>query len=162
MAAGFSLKEENIDEFRKRLNKNAELTEEDLTKKVTIDMVLPLDEIDFNMVKDLERLEPFGKANNKPLFGEKNVNVIKAMILGKNRNVLKLKLKTSKGNVMDAIYFGDIEEFEEAICEKYSREELQKLYDGVYNDVKIDLVFYPNINEYNGNVTIQVVIQNYR
>ena len=84
------------------------------------------------------------------------------MILGKNRNVLKLKLKTLRGKVIDAIYFGDIEEFEGAIAEKYSREELQKLYDGVYNDVKIDLVFYPNINEYNGNVTIQVVIQNYR
>lgn len=162
MAAGFSLKEENIDEFRRRLNKNAQLTEEDLLKKVTIDMVLPLDEINFDMVKDIEKLEPFGKANSKPLFGEKNVNAIKAVILGKNRNVLKLKLKTLRGKVIDAIYFGDIEEFEEAIAEKYSREELQKLYDGVYNDVKIDLVFYPNINEYNGNVTIQVVIQNYR
>ncbi|MDO5518167.1 MAG: single-stranded-DNA-specific exonuclease RecJ [Clostridium sp.] len=162
MAAGFSLKEENIDEFRRRLNENASLSDEDLMKKVTIDMVLPLDAIDFDMVKDLERLEPFGKANTKPLFGEKNVNVIKAMILGKNRNVLKLKLKTSRGKVIDAIYFGDIEEFEEAVTEKYSSEELQKLYDGVYNDVKIDLVFYPNINEYNGNVTIQVVIQNYR
>lgn len=162
MAAGFSLKEENIDEFRRRLNENASLSDEDLMKKVTIDMVLPLDAIDFDMVKDLEQLEPFGKANTKPLFGEKNVNVIKAMILGKNRNVLKLKLKTSKGKVIDAIYFGDIEEFEEAVTEKYSREELQKLYDGVYNDVKIDLVFYPNINEYNGNITIQVIIQNYR
>lgn len=162
MAAGFSLKEEDIDEFRRRLNENANLSDEDLTKKVTIDMVLPLDEIDFDMINDLGRLEPFGKANAKPLFGEKNVNVIKAMILGKNRNVLKLKLKTSKGKVIDAIYFGDIEEFEETITLKYGREELQKLYDGVYNDVKIDLVFYPNINEYNGNVTIQIVIQNYR
>ena len=74
------------------LNENAQLTEEDLLKKVTIDMVLPLDEINFDMVKDLEKLEPFGKANSKPLFGEKNVNAIKAVILGKNRNVLKLKL----------------------------------------------------------------------
>lgn len=162
MAAGFSLKEENIDEFRRRLNENAQLTEEDLLKKVTIDMVLPLDEINFDMIKDLEKLEPFGKANSKPLFGEKNVNAIKAVILGKNRNVLKLKLKTSRGKVIDAVYFGEIEEFEEVIAQKYSKEELQKLYDGVYNDVKIDLVFYPNINEYNGNVTIQVVMQNYR
>lgn len=162
MAAGFSLKEEDIDEFRRRLNENANLSDEDLTKKVTIDMVLPLDDINIDMINDLDKLEPFGKANTKPLFGEKNINVIKAMILGKNRNVLKLKLKTSRGKVIDAIYFGDIEEFEEAISKKYSKEELQKLYDGVYNDVKIDLVFYPNINEYNGNVTIQVVIQNYR
>ncbi|MGM9934126.1 single-stranded-DNA-specific exonuclease RecJ [uncultured Clostridium sp.] len=162
MAAGFSLKEENIDEFRKRLNENTTLSEEDLLKKVTIDTVLPLDIITYDLVNDLGRLEPFGKANPKPLFGEKDVNVIKGMILGKNRNVLKLKLKTKNGKAMDAVYFGDIEEFEENITEKYGRDQLIKLYDGSYNDVKLDLVFYPDINEYNGNVTIQVIIQNYR
>lgn len=162
MAAGFSLKEENIDEFRKRLNEKTTLSEEDLLKKVTIDTVLPLDTITYDLVNDLARLEPFGKANPKPLFGEKNINVIKAMVLGKNRNVLKLKLKTKNGKAIDAVYFGDIEQFEEAVTEKYGKDQLIKLYDGSYNDVKLDLVFYPDINEYNGNVTIQVVIQNYR
>ncbi|WP_294372842.1 single-stranded-DNA-specific exonuclease RecJ [uncultured Clostridium sp.] len=162
MAAGFSLKEENIDEFRKRLNENTTLSEEDLVKKVTIDTVLPLDTITYELINDLGRLEPFGKANPKPLFGEKNINVIKAVILGKNRNVLKLKLKSIKGKVIDAVYFGDIEEFEENITEKYGKEQLVKLYDGSYNDVKLDFVFYPDINEYNGNITIQAVIQNYR
>lgn len=162
MAAGFSLKEENIDEFRKRLNENTTLSEEDLVKKVTIDTVLPLDTITHELINDLGRLEPFGKANPKPLFGEKNINVIKAVILGKNRNVLKLKLKSIKGKVIDAVYFGDIEEFEENITEKYGKEQLVKLYDGSYNDVKLDFVFYPDINEYNGNITIQAVIQNYR
>lgn len=75
---------------------------------------------------------------------------------------MKLKLKTTYGKIIDAIYFSDIEEFEEIITEKYGREELQKLYDGVYNDVKLDIVFYPSINEYNGNISIQIVIQNYR
>ncbi len=162
MAAGFSLKEEKIEEFRKRLNEKTTLSEEDLLKKVTIDTVLPLDTITYDLVNDLGRLEPFGKANPKPLFGEKDVNVIKGMILGKNRNVLKLKLKTKNGKTMDAVYFGDIEEFEENITEKYGKDQLIKLYDGSYNDVKLDLVFYPDINEYNGNVTIQVIIQNYR
>ena len=162
MAAGFSLKEENIDAFRERLNEKTTLTEEDLYKKITIDAVLPLDKISYELVNDLERLEPFGKANPKPLFGEKDVNVIKALILGKNRNVLKLKLKTKNGKTIDAVYFGDIEYFEEVITEKYSRDQLVKLYDGSYNDVKLDMVFYPDINEYNGNVTIQIVIQNYR
>ena len=162
MAAGFSLKEENIDEFRKRMNENTTLSEEDLVKKVTIDTVLPLDTITYELINDLGRLEPFGKANPKPLFGEKNINVIKAVILGKNRNVLKLKLKSIKGKVIDAVYFGDIEEFEENITEKYGKEQLVKLYDGSYNDVKLDFVFYPDINEYNGNITIQAVIQNYR
>lgn len=162
MAAGFSLKEENIDEFRKRLNEKTTLSEYDLLKKVTIDTVLPLDEITYDLVNELERLEPFGKANSKPLFAEKDVNVIKVMILGKNRNVLKMKLKTKAGKLIDGVYFGDIETFEDIIKNKYGNNELIKLYDGSYNDVKLDLVFYPDINEYNGNISIQVIIQNYR
>jgi len=71
-------------------------------------------------------------------------------------------LKTKFNKMLDAIYFGDVYEFEEVISDKYGKEELQKLYDGTYNDVKLDLVFYPSINEYNGNTSIQVVIQNYR
>jgi single-stranded-DNA-specific exonuclease len=162
MAAGFSLKEENIDEFRRRLNENSTLNEEDLLKKVTIDCVLPLDSINYELINDLEQLEPFGKANSKPLFAEKNINLLKATILGKNNNVLKLRIKTKSDNFLDGIYFGDVYEFEEAINDKYGKDELQKLYDGVYNDVKLDLVFYPSVNEYNGNTSIQIVVQNYR
>ena len=162
MAAGFSLKEENIEEFRRRLNENTMLTDEDLLKKITIDCVLPLDTINYDLINDLERLEPFGKANSKPLFAEKNINILKATVLGKNRNVLKLKLKTKFNKAIDAIYFGDIYEFEETISNKYGNGELQKLYDGSYNDVVLDLVFYPSINEYNGNTNIQIVVQSYR
>lgn len=162
MAAGFSLQEENIDEFRIRLNKNTALKDEDLLRKVTIDCVLPLDSISYDLINDIERLEPFGKANSKPLFAEKNVNLIKAVILGKNRNVLKLKVKTKLNKVIDAIYFGDIYVFEEEVSNKYGKEELLKLYDGVYNGIMMDLVFYPNVNEYNGNTSIQIVVQNYR
>lgn len=162
MAAGFSLKEEHIDELRKRLNENTILDDEDLMKKVTIDCVLPLDSISYELINNLQELEPFGKANSKPLFAEKDVNLLKAAILGKNNNVLKLKVKTRQNKTIDAIYFGDISEFEELITNKFGAEELQKLYDGAYNDVRLDLVFYPSINEYNGNVTIQIVVQNYR
>ncbi|WP_238918475.1 single-stranded-DNA-specific exonuclease RecJ [Clostridium sp. YIM B02555] len=162
MAAGFSLQEENIDEFRRRLNKNTALKDEDLLRKVTIDCVLPLDSISYDLINDIERLEPFGKANSKPLFAEKNVSLIKAVVLGKNRNVLKLKVKTKLNKVIDAIYFGDIYEFEEEVSNKYGKEELLKLYDGVYNGIMMDLVFYPNVNEYNGNTSIQIVVQNYR
>lgn len=162
MAAGFSLKEENIDEFRRRLNENTILKDEDLLRKVTIDSVLPLDAINYDVINDLERLEPFGKSNSKPLFAERNINLLRATILGKNRNVLKLKLKTRMNKALDAIYFGDIEKFEEEVSSKYGNEELQKLYNGEYNHVNLDLVFYPNVNEYNGNTTIQIVIQNYR
>lgn len=162
MAAGLSISEDNIYEFRKRLNENTTLKDEDLFKKVTIDSVLPFDSINYDLINELDKLEPFGKGNSKPLFAEKNVNVLKAFVLGKNKNVLKLKLKTLLGKNIDGIHFGDIEEFEKMIIDKYGSEELQKLYDGVYNEVMIDLVFYPSVNEYNGNVSIQIVIQNYR
>lgn len=162
MAAGFSLKEENIDEFRRRLNENTILKDDDLLRKVTIDCTLSLDSINYELINELERLEPFGKANSKPLFAEKNINILKATILGKNKNVLKFKLKTKFNKALDAIYFGDICEFEEVINDKYGKKELQKLYDGAYNDVQLDLVFYPNVNEYNGNTSIQIVVQNYR
>lgn len=162
MAAGLSIKEENIDKLREKLNENSMLKDEDLIKKIKIDCVLPLDQINFSVIEDLEKLEPFGKGNEKALFGIKDVNVIKAQILGKNRNVLKLKLKSNGDKIFDGIYFGDIEEFEQIVCDKYNKEELSKLYDGIFNDVKLDFVFYPNVNEYNGNVSIQIVIQNYR
>ena len=162
MAAGLSIKEENIDKLREKLNENSMLKDEDLIKKIKIDCVLPLDQINLRLIEDLEKLEPFGKGNEKALFGIKDVNVIKAQILGKNRNVLKLKLKSNSDKIFDGIYFGNIEEFEQTVCDKYNSEELSKLYDGIFNDVKLDFVFYPNINEYNGNVSIQIVIQNYR
>ncbi|CAI3194118.1 single-stranded-DNA-specific exonuclease RecJ [Clostridium neonatale] len=162
MAAGLSIKEENIDKLREKLNENSMLKDEDLIKKIKIDCVLPLDQINFRVIEDLEKLEPFGKGNEKALFGIKDVNVIKAQILGKNRNVLKLKLKSNSDKIFDGIYFGNIEEFEQTVCDKYNSEELSKLYDGIFNDIKLDFVFYPNINEYNGNVSIQIVIQNYR
>ena len=162
MAAGLSIKEENIDKLREKLNENSMLKDEDLIKKIKIDCVLPLDQINFRVIEDLEKLEPFGKGNEKALFGIKDVNVIKAQILGKNGNVLKLKLKSNSDKIFDGIYFGNIEEFEQTVCDKYNSEELSKLYDGIFNDVKLDFVFYPHINEYNGNVSIQIVIQNYR
>ncbi|MCS6104116.1 single-stranded-DNA-specific exonuclease RecJ [Clostridium botulinum] len=162
MAAGLSLNENNIDLLREGLNRNTKLTEEELIPKITIDLPLVLENINYDMINDLELLEPFGKGNSKPLFGAKNVNAVKAMVLGQNKNVLKIKLKTTSGRVIDSIYFGDIEEFEQYITKKYNYEELQKLYGGEFNSVNLDLVFYPSINEYNGNISIQIVIQNYR
>ncbi len=162
MAAGLSLKEENIVLFRQRLNENSQLTNDDFYKKVTIDASLNLNDISYELIDDLHKLEPFGKGNEKALFGVKNVNVIKAQVLGKNNNVLKLKLKSSGNKIIDAIYFGDIEEFEKLICNKFDKIQLAKLYDGEYNDVILDFVFYPSVNEFNGNITIQIVIESYR
>ena len=162
MAAGLSLDVFSIDEFRDRLNRDVSLTVDDLTPKVYIDMHLPLDYINFALVEELEKLEPFGKGNPKPLFGEKNVKVKRGFILGNNQNVLKLLLLTKKGRIIDGIYFGDIEQFERQMCEKFGQEELDKMYKGLDNNIVLDIIYTPMINEYMGNRNIQVNIQNYR
>lgn len=162
MAAGMSLKEENVELLRNRLNKLTKLNEDDLIPKVVLDMRLPLDYITFDVINDLSMLEPFGKANLKPLFGDKNVNMIKGRIVGKNKNVLSLNMRTAKGKYVRGIYFGDIGEFEKTVCEKYSSSELDKLYKGLENDVCLDIAFYPSINEYNGSKYINIVIQELR
>jgi len=162
MAAGLSLSIDNLEDFRKRLNEESRLTKDDLVPKVYMDMHLPLDYISFSLVEDLKLLEPYGKGNPRPLFGEKNIKIKKAFLLGNNQNVLKLILFTKSGRTIDGIYFGDIDEFERRISNKFGIEELDKLYKGVENKIQLDIVYTPNINEYMGKRSLQVYIQNYR
>lgn len=162
MAAGLSLDISNIDEFRYRLNGEESLTVEDLMPKVYIDMQLPLDYISFGLVEELKKMEPFGKGNPKPLFAEKNIRVKRGFILGKNQNVLKLLLLTNSGRIMEGIYFGDIKEFEWRMARKFSQEELNKMFKGTGSEVVLDIIYTPMINEYMGNRSLQVNIQNYR
>ena len=161
MAAGMSIAKENIDEFRKRLNEQTTLTDEDVIPKVSIDMPLMLKDINYNLIDEISLLEPYGKANSKPNFGMKNLNVIEAKILGKDRNVLRMKL--SDNNLyIDGIYFGDIQGFEENIKLTYGDDEYNKLFNGYPNKVRIDAVCFPEINEFRGNKKVQLIIQNYR
>ncbi|WP_102400997.1 single-stranded-DNA-specific exonuclease RecJ [Haloimpatiens massiliensis] len=161
MAAGLSLEECNIEPLRKKLNDQTILTDEDIIPKIYLDMQLPLEKIDFDLIGDLNILEPFGKNNPKPLFGEKEVTVVKGRIFGKTKNVLKLKMLMRNGIYIDGIYFGDIEEFEKIIIDKYGADGLDRLYFG-QTRMTLDLAFYPSINEFNGKVSIQVVIENFR
>ena len=162
MAAGLSLEELNIDVLRTRLNKLTLLSEEDLIPKVYIDMQLSLESITLELANDIEKLEPFGKANPKPLFAEKNVKVMKMMKLGKNKNVLKLVLITNSGNKLEGIYFNDILEFEEFIKNKFGEVELYNVLNGRSNNIKLDIIFNIDINEYMGNKSVQLVIKHYR
>lgn len=162
MAAGLSLNVDNIDVLREKLNENTKLKEEDLVPKITLDMGLPLDNINYNFISDLNLLEPFGKGNPKPIFGEKNVKFMNARIIGQNHNVLKLKLLSKNNKHIEGIFFGDIEKFEKIITDKFGVNEMNKMYNGLDNNIYLDIAFYPNINEYNGNVNIQIVIQYFR
>lgn len=162
MAAGLSIEEENIELFRKRLNENCTLSDEDIIPKVSIDMQLPLQNITMKLAEELTMLEPFGKGNSKPLFAEKRIRIKKAMILGAKKNVLKLKINLNNGKNIDAIYFGDIEKFNTIILHKYGQTEYEKMFAGLLNKVEIDLVFSIGINEYMNSRTVQLVISSFR
>lgn len=162
MAAGLSLDEANIDSLRILLNTLTTLTEDDMIPKIYIDMGLPIEYINYQLVEELQSLEPFGKGNPKPIFGEKSLKINRYSILGANQNVLKLNLKSKKGTLIEGMYFGDIEEFENKLIQKYGKLELEKLYNGIENNIQIDIVYSPNINQYMGNSKLQVIIQNYR
>ena len=162
MAVGLSLQEDKVDELRKALNNKCELTDEDLTRKIMIDSSLPLEYLNLHLIEELNVLEPFGKGNSKPVFGVRDAKITKAMLLGKDKNVLKLKLLTNNNITIDAMIFNDLENFESKIIEKYGNEELDNLYNKSNNNIPMDFTFYPYINEWNGNKSIQIVVNGIR
>jgi single-stranded-DNA-specific exonuclease len=146
MAAGLSLLKENVDEFRRVLNEKAELTEADFVKKVWIDVPMPLEYISEPLIEELDLLEPYGQGNEKPLFAQKDLSIRSVRVLGKNRNVVKFSLVTKNGTPMDGLLFEDGDLFVEELG----------------NRRQLDVVYYPAVNEYNGNKSLQIVIKNYR
>lgn len=161
MAAGFSLEKTRVDELRRRLNENCTLTEQDMLEKVSIDVPMPLDYITEDLIDELQVLEPFGKGNEKPLFAERQIRLLSARILGKNKNVLKLRVANRAGKLMDALYFGDPEEMRLYLASRYGEDEVQALFWGRPGDLFLDLTYYPSVNEYMGRKTLQIVIKNY-
>ena len=120
MAAGLSIEEENIEKFREQLNQNCTLTEEDLRPKIVIDVAMPISYITKELVEQISLLEPFGKGNVKPIFAQKGLRVLDSNIIGKNKNVVKLKLLDPQGAIIEGIYFGEADDFMNFIREKDS------------------------------------------
>lgn len=147
MAAGLSIDKENVEKFKRRLNDQCTLSEEELTEKVVIDMELPFAAITEHFIEELEYLEPFGKGNTKPVFAARGVAMQHVKIIGKNKNVAKATAIDAAGNRMEAICFHDAQEFAER-CER--------------NNGKMSITFYPGINEFRGERQIQIVITHYR
>ena len=162
MAAGLSMEKGMAEVLRKRLNEQTTLTSEDLTEKVVIDVPMPIDYITEHLVEELSVLEPFGKANTKPVFAEKNLQILNARILGQNRNVLKMQVRNARGAVLEALYFGDIQGFQEYLEKKFGSVEMEKLFQGRENRVSLSVVYYPSINEFRDRRTLQIVIQKYQ
>ena len=145
MAAGLSIKEENIEAFCRQLNENCTLTEEDLRPKIVIDVPMPVSYITKELVEQISLLEPFGKGNTKPVFAQKGLRVLDSSILGKNKNVVKVKLLDPQGVPMEGIYFGEAEEFAGFLKEHDT----------------IAVTYYPEINRFRGRESLQIIIQNY-
>lgn len=156
MAAGFSLPMEHVSLLRRRLNELASLDSEDLVPKIHIDVPMPLDYISMELVGQLELLAPFGKGNEKPVFADRNITILSARILGKSQNVCKMAIRSSGGTAMDAVYFGEAEEFLSYYEEKSASQGIQG------RKMTADFVYYPEINVYQGRKNLQIIVKNYR
>ena len=146
MAAGVSMPEEHVEKFRKRLNELCTLTEKDLTEVVRIDIAMPFSYVSERLVEELSLLEPFGKGNSKPVFAAKGVQVLETRVLGKNQNVLRLKLKDESGTTMDGIYFSD---------------QMNEVLKTMQQKSRLAFLYYPEINEFRGQRTLQLRILDY-
>ncbi len=162
MAAGFSLMPENIGMLREVLNESAALTWDMLKPRVVIDIQLPFGYLSEELINELKLLEPCGKGNEKPLFAEKDVRIKSVFVIGKNANGLRFILENKYGRQIEAVYFGDVEEFFTYIRNTYGDEEADRLKTGRASSALISITYYPKINEYNGFKNIQIVIKNYR
>lgn len=146
MAAGMSLPKENLELLRVQLNANCTLTKELLTEKVSIDIAMPIQYITEEFVNELKVLEPFGNGNGKPLFAERDFHVLQSQVLGKNKNTVKLRGVNSAGCTMDALYFGDPQPLLELLERKNT----------------INLTYYPSVNEFRGQKTLQLMVQDFQ
>ncbi len=162
LAAGLSLKEENVELFRQLMNKDTMLTESDFVEKIQIDIPMPLRFATKEFTEELSLLEPFGVGNQKPLFAQKNVKFLSGRILGQNKNVGKYVIEDELQNRYDAVYFGDIEKMNQYIMEHFGMEQKLSLYEGKGTQIQFSICYYPEINEYRGNKNLQIIIKDYQ
>lgn len=161
MAAGLSMQEDRIEELREKLNQNTALTEKDFIKKVHIDVALPVSYLTEPFIRELSRLEPFGNGNEKPLFAQKDLYIAGIRELGNTGRVLKMYLKDKSGFSIEAMYFGDAGLFFDTVKKNFGETELTRMRKGLPHQIYLDCTYYPDINQWNGRKTIQIVIKNY-
>lgn len=170
-AAGLTLAAEDgfsdaqlADRFRKALNANSTLKSEDFEEVVHIDVPLPLQLADRNFLAELEKLEPFGPGNPKPLFARKQISILSMAKLGKTGKYRRIRIADEQGNPYQAVYFGDGEEMDRYLMQKYGEERLMHSFRGglMQGQMEISIVYSPQINSYNGRESIQILIQYYQ
>lgn len=160
MAAGLSLAEEQMQKFEEALNADAGLDKDDLTEKICIDVPMPLSYISETLIEQFSVLEPCGNGNEKPVFADRQLTARRAYYIGKDRRMLKLQMVCKTGS-MDALYFGDAEEFLDYYREKYGSGQVDALLHGRPQQIYFSFVYYPQINCYQGMKCPQIVITHY-
>lgn len=162
MAAGLSMREEDIDKLREQLNQKAELSEEDMAEVVRLDAVLPMSYFTVDTIRQLSVLEPCGKSNTRPVFADRNIKITRAGIVGVNRNVLKLHLLDSRGNPVAGVYFGEVEKLLTFLSEKFGSEEMDAAMHGRENSIQFAAVYEPAVDTYSGRESVQAIIRRFR
>ena len=162
LAAGMSLEEDKVDDLRKKLNENCALTEEDMEEKIVIDVPMPLSYVTKDFLEQLELLEPFGMGNSKPVFAQKNLTFLSMQKMGKNRNMAKFSVADEEGKRFTLILFRDLEQFLETVEQKYGNRVLQNFTENRAGyEVKMNVIYYPSINEFRGEQQLQFVMQHW-
>ncbi len=162
MAAGLTLAKENLEELRSRLNNSCRLEGSDFEPVLHLDMQLPFNRIDMELVREFQRLEPFGNGNARPVFAQRDVSILSGRILGKNRNVGKYRISDEGGRIYDMMYFGDMSRWHDFLNSRFGSESVKNLYEGrMCEDMKIKIAYYPDINSYQGRESIQLVMSDF-
>lgn len=164
LAAGLSLKEENLIPFKEKINDLCMLTSEDYEEKIVIDVPMPFSYVNSDLIQQLSVLEPFGTGNEKPVFAQKNLIFLSGSIMGKNRNMARFQVKDEQGEKYSLLLFRGLEHFKEYVSEKYGAKAGDSLFQGNHasDEINLDVIYYPSINEYRGKIDIQFIMQDYR
>ena len=165
MAAGLSMEEDNLEAFRKTINDNCTLTDEDFEEKITIDVPMPFSYVTEEFVQELSVLEPFGATNEKPVFAQKNIRFLRGYIMGKNKNMARFDVVDENGMRYTMVCFRNLDKLTEYLDQKEGKEKKDRLFaGGLYPEeaVLLDVIYYPNINEFRGKTSVQYILQDYR
>lgn len=162
MAAGLSMREEDVEAFRRTINELCSLTADDLEERVHIDVPMPVSYVTFSLVEELELLEPFGTGNPKPVFAQKDLFFLSARVLGKTGNAIRFTVLDDMDKRWEMMYFGSREMFDAHVVSRYGKRALEDLYEGRGAGLKLSVVYYPGVNTYQGNTRLQLVMQQYQ
>ena len=164
LAAGLSLKEENLIPFKEKINDLCTLTSEDYEQKTVIDVPMPFSYVNLDLIQQLSVLEPFGPGNEKPVFAQKSLIFLSGSIMGKNRDMARFQVKDEQGENYTLLLFRGLDHFIEYVSEKYGEKVCDSLFQGNHasDEITLDVIYYPSINEYRGKIDLQFIMQDYR